>query len=88
MTTPSWSFPHNPFIPPILSNPEVVFRARNDCVAHTPGSMRIHPPVSPLRKGGALRRSDPFPFPPYEGGIQGGSSGASVECMQHNREAL
>ena len=49
--------------------------------------MRIHPPVSPLRKGGALRRSDPFPFPPYEGGIQGGSSGASLECMQHNREA-
>ena len=48
-----------------------LLRAHNDCVAHTPGSMRIHPPVSPLRKGGALRRSGPFPFPPYEGGIRG-----------------
>ena len=63
-------------------------RALHDCVAHTPGSMRIHPPVSPLRKGGKETGRSVSILPPYEGGIQGGSSGASVECMQHNRKAL
>ena len=50
---------------------------RNTCVAHTRGSMRIHPPVSPLRKGGGLRRSDPS-LPPLRRGDTGGFFGRGL----------
>ena len=36
------------------------------CVAYVRGPVPRNPCI-PLRKGGGLRGSDPFPFPPYEG---------------------
>ena len=36
------------------------------------GLLPKHPPVSPLRKGGRIVRTDPFSLPPYEGGDTGG----------------
>jgi hypothetical protein len=46
------------------------------------------PPWIPLRKGGGLRGSDPPPFPPYEGGIQGGGFASTPESAPRKCDAL
>jgi hypothetical protein len=63
-------------------------RALHSWLAHTLGPMRIHPPVSPLGKGGEEGAVPPQFSPPYEGGVGGGSAGEDFECAQANCEAL